>query len=50
MLKPNAKKVTAHNETAQLVAQFVRNGGLIQVAKLGVAGSLKKRKYIKSAA
>ena len=46
MLKPNAVKVARHEELSALVAQFQSAGNTITTVKAGVAGGLKKKKYI----
>lgn len=47
MLKPNAKKVAAHATTDALVREFAASGRTIKKVDVGVAGGLKKKKFIR---
>jgi len=46
MIKPTQNKIDAHTNVAFLIAEFKQRGGVIERLPIGVAGDLKKRRYI----
>jgi hypothetical protein len=46
MIKPTQNKIDAHTNIASLIAEFKQRGGVIERLPVGVAGDLKKMRYI----